>query len=126
MFRLRNTSIYQFILYLSGFTYTYLYLILYSPPPLLIYLLFFPIYLFHLQKESSLPHQYSFYTCRYLHILIYILSPVPFYPNIPHSFYTCRYLHILIYILPNLPSSSPNLLFPPSIISFILYLSGLI
>ena len=42
----------------------------------------------------------SFYTCRYLHILIYILL---FYSS-SHSKYTCRYLHILIYIL-----SSKNL-----------------
>ena len=47
---------------------------------------------------------HSFYTCRYLHILIYIL-PI-FQDNLliyllfysSHSFYTCRYLHILIYI----------------------------
>jgi hypothetical protein len=98
----------------------------------LIYLQFFPIYLFHLQKESSLPlPQYSFYTCRYLHILIYILlfhsilfSSFPLYPlpsllfspllilsPLLNSFYTCRYLHILIYII---SSSSPSVLFFPS------------
>ena len=45
-------------------------------PLLLIYLLFFPIYLLY---SSTSPHpilsfQYSFYTCRYLHTVIYIIS----------------------------------------------------
>ena len=64
-------------------------------------------------------HPHSFYTCRYLHILIYTIllfplpiSPLPYLPISPfipsfpflfissqYSFYTCRYLHILIYIL---------------------------
>ena len=51
---------------------------------------------------------HSFYTCRYLHILIYIILFILFFcsillssdliPNLSHSKYTCRYLHILIYI----------------------------
>ena len=65
------------------------------------------------------PSQHSFYTCRYLHTLIYIVlfyshlllryssNPFPsssslsLLPNplsLPNSFNTCRYLHNLIYI----------------------------
>ena len=62
------------------------------PFPPLIYLLSFPSHLIH---SHPLP--------------ILLSSSLPF-PNLfpPHSFYTCRYLHILIYIQSHLP----NLLTP--------------
>ena len=130
------------ILYYYYYTYTIIILLLYIISyTILSYILLFssyssvlssPLLLFlpyqspsFLSSHSSTSH--SFYTCRYLHILIYILlfllpfpllfNPLPSPPNTPlffpfllsHSFYTCRYLHILIYI-PNIPNP---LLFNP-------------
>jgi hypothetical protein len=77
-------------------------------------------------SSSSIPLLYSFYTCRYLHILIYIIliytllfllwSYLLFFLFLPsqYSFYTCRYLHILIYTILFLSSQS----FPPQYSSF--------
>jgi hypothetical protein len=71
-----GTYIYLFILSYTIIILLYtFYLILYSPI-LLIYLQFcspslLPLSLLLLQTQ---PSQYSFYTCRYLHILIYIQS----------------------------------------------------
>jgi hypothetical protein len=91
-----------------------LYIILYSS--LLLFFSYpFPIFLNHLPSfppssdlflpnplilSSSLlfPPQ-SFYTCRYLHILIYIILP-------SQPFYTCRYLDTHIYIQSFLSQSS--------------------
>ena len=73
--------------------------------------------------SSSSPH--SFYTCRHLHILIYIilLSPIPNLASVPlpfliipilililHSQNTCRHLHILIYIPPQSDNLTPHVL----------------
>jgi hypothetical protein len=64
---------------LSVLTYTYLYSIrifIPHPPHLLFHLFLFPLFNPPFRSCSSSPlfSQYSFYTCRYLHILIYILS----------------------------------------------------
>ena len=63
-----------FILYLSVLTYTYLYSIriFISHPPA-------PIFYSIIPHSSSHPH--SFYTCRYLHILIYIIPILPNHSN---------------------------------------------
>jgi hypothetical protein len=94
---------YYILLYIYYYTYTIiihiLYIILYSSLLLFfflilflsLYLLFPPFPLLSFSSSNTLllfclyssllilpfhliPHQYSFYTCRYLHILIYILS----------------------------------------------------
>jgi hypothetical protein len=107
---------YCYILYITILYYTYYilyyyiilyyYLILYSSllfcssPPILPLLSSFSLPIFPLLPHLLFPH--SFYTCRYLHILIYILRSLPFLSNpLPntHPRNTCRYLHILIYIL---------------------------
>jgi len=109
------------------YTLIILYLILYSSSPL--FILPSSSSLLILLQFYSFPTQHSFYTCRYLHILI-LYSPsslptissrfggeytlLPSFPSHPlfylqfssnlssiNSFYTCRYLHILIYILSN-------------------------
>jgi hypothetical protein len=143
--------IHYYILYLIlSYTILFFSLLIYPPflsnlslpiPLLLFFSLIFqtssssPIFLPNPLILSSFPHPslpsfpHSFYTCRYLHILIYILSVYLNYPIISfplfrsflpiqsssiflptqpdtlqifsssHSFYTCRYLHTVIYIL---------------------------
>jgi hypothetical protein len=56
---------------------------------------------------SVLTYTYLYSSVLYSSLPTLILSPVP---PLPHSFYTCRYLHILIYII--LWSSLPILLLP--------------
>ena len=89
------TIIIYYILYYTYYTIIILHYILYLIYYTLLLLLFFsplPI--------SLLPPLPSF-----------ILFSLPSSSNPPHSFYTCRYLHILIYILPaslSRPSSSKS------------------
>ena len=92
---------YYYILYSSDLSSSFLSLLTF--PPLPIYLLF---------SSSSSVLFFSFQSSP-LQIPPNI-SSIPF-PS-PHSFYTCRYLHILIYILPafhTFLSSPPNI---PSLI----------
>jgi hypothetical protein len=72
---------------LSVLGYTYLYSISCSSPPL------FP------SPHSS---QYSS-----SNIQSFLFSSIPPSPLLPYSFYTCRYLHILIYILSVFQISDP-------------------
>ena len=115
MFRLRE---YIYLSIHSILVDTYIYLLIFSSTillTLLIYLLFFPIYLFHLQKESSLPHQYSFYTCRYLYTITYIptilslLLPFPLNNHLIHSILVDTYIYLFIFnpLLIPPPFSSP-------------------
>jgi hypothetical protein len=100
-----------YLIHILLLLYIILYIILYSSNPLIYTLLPLPFPLFfsppllihpslsslHLFSSSSIllwsisflynPSQYSFYTCRYLHILIYILSQ---YSNPPPSKSTIR------------------------------------
>ena len=61
-------------LLLSSQSITFLFPILYYTLPLLYLLPFSSSPLSSIPNPSPLPHLISFYTCRYLHILIYILS----------------------------------------------------
>ena len=64
-FFISHSSFPIFILYLSVLTYGYLYSILFSSS--------LPLPSFLISSDlSPLPPPHSFYTCRYLHILIYI------------------------------------------------------
>jgi hypothetical protein len=100
----------SFILYLSVLGYTYLYSKLTSSPilPILLFQsfstspllsLFFPI--FQYSSFSLFSSQYSFYTCRYLHILIYIIYyPLPFsHPNPSQTRYpSLKGIHIYLLV----------------------------
>ena len=126
---------YYYILYYTLLYYTIIsYTILSSLLPHLLFLfhsilifLPFPLSSPILSLPILFSSQYSFYTCRYLHILIYIQSfqsshliHNPFFPlplqsssdlsssQSSHSKYTCRDLLTVIYI----PDSSKNNLTP--------------
>jgi hypothetical protein len=103
---------YIIIYYYYSILYYY-YIILYSSSPLPLFLLicsFLPTIIF----SSSLPipfsipptPQYSFYTCRYLHILIYIilflissssLSPLSSHSSYIHSILVGTYIYLFIF-----------------------------
>ena len=70
----------SFILYLSVLTYTYLYYLPHSFSNKLSINIKRNTHLSLSQRNTSSIN--SFYTCRYLHILIYIQSIFPFNPNI--------------------------------------------
>jgi hypothetical protein len=82
---------------LSVLTYTYLYSSVHSSS----LLPFLPnTLLFQYPSSSILIHSILVGTWIRLFIFIYLsYSSLPIIPS-QYSFYTCRYLHILIYILP--------------------------
>jgi hypothetical protein len=103
----------KFILYLSVLTYTYLYSSVHSSSPsslpfcspcslllfpIFLLLLLFPILFLFYSFPDNIPLPHSFYTCRYLHILIYILLQfyLPLHPNI-HSILVGTWIHIFIF-----------------------------
>ena len=106
-----------YLILLHYYTYTIiLYLILYSSSSSSLLFSPFPLYssLTLFFPSLTIPFPYSFYTCRYLHTVIYILFQSIFFPIIffssQYSFYTCRYLHILIYILSVSNNLTPHVL----------------
>jgi len=103
MFELVFMLLYYYILHILLLYYILFYLILYSS--------FFCSPLLSLLSSSDLisPSPIPFYT-------IPPSSPSPlFLPNLSHPFYTCRYLHTLIYVQSIYPFPLPIFLLDPQI-----------
>jgi hypothetical protein len=108
------------ILYITIISYT---IIIYYYTLLLLYIYYIVIY-YYLILYSSFPLSSFLLLPLFLSSFssIFLLNH-PLLPPVPHSFYTCRYLHILIYIqsgylssLLQFSSSLPSILLPfPSI-----------
>ena len=103
---------YILLLYIILYIHYYIiyYTILYYT--LIIYLYYYILYIYY-----TLPFLYLLFLFPSSDLFL----SLPLLSSSSHSFYTCRYLHILIYILPLLISSLPNI---PSSIPILFYSSS--